>query len=1446
MTTKNPNSENTDSNRNGRTSLQRTGRWGLYLVFAVVGVLLAGYLLLKLPAVQNKIRRLAVDTLEQNLAVQMELGRITGSLLRDLTLHDVRILQDGSPLMGADRITVHYRLLSLLRRSLHVRQLHIEALTLHLAQDADGNWILPRPATSTPREPDGDGRFRLRIERFSLDNARVTVSPARRPSISVRSLNLEAGLKLGTTSRVDVRRGSFRLQPMDLTVGDLRASARYRPRTQHLVLKELVLTTEKSRLTLQGGLQERSDGAQLDAELQLDTLSLEELDRLLPGLRLQAGTLRGMVRLQGPLARLQHRIQLAMNAQRFTAAGQTAIGEDGRWLLETAGSLQEIDPSRIPLAETPAVEGRLNADYTLRGQDLLNADRKIRLSLNLLPSRIETMEMPSGRLTAEFGREALTIENGRLDSSAGTIRFRGRLSDWNDRAGLETEFEVREMKPEQVPWPLKIAGTLNFDASLQAQRVGAKFADPASWKAHGRLTVHPSLLEEAPIQQARLKAAWNQGLLEVESLQLNSRAAAAALSGRLNRGTGDWQVQGDLTIPDLHGLQRIVERFSSLPDALAVPAGSLQASGSVRRKDRDLESSLTLQGELTASRPVWPADFAPTGKAKFRLRLDARHQGRSWRDSAAWNGRAELQLDSTSRLWNTGFHETSLQAEWNGRRLQIPKLEIDTDIAAASLRGTLVPRAGTGDVAGKIAIPQLAQLQPILRRLAPVPYRDLAPTGSLQVEGSGAVEDRRIVVAAHWIGSELFWQGTGAATVNLKTQWAGEPEDFRAAASGHIEALSTPGFRLPKLDLSAEATNRLFKLDLQAQAENDGRLQVSGEAQNWLEPRRRIRIDTLAIRHPPPPLDIGIAEIRNRGPLILSLSADTVQIESMPLAIDGAELSLTGSLRREGNQRLGLTLRQFPLQNLIERAGVRADIAGQLGLEAHVSGTAENPEISLQLDVFIDPQVDGLPDKVDARLVYRRNRLHLEGRGLRDGTPLFTTAGGVAVELRLLPFHFQSRPGSLDFALTSSNLQLAHLPLPRYDVLRPEGRIDLQLQATGDLAAPDFAGSAVLSDGSLRVPPAGLHYEEFSARLHLEPGRIHIEHLSLAGDHEGSLTAYGSVSMDGRQPAEFNLHVAGESLRVPYRDVATARVNADLQWFGTPANPVLTGRLAVVEGRVDLDRIAAGTPSEIEVIGRRGPENRRIVYEAGRESTGFFHFLEADIGVEILRDAWVKGQGLNAEISGNLELKKPSEEPFRLIGTLDVMRGTYKFQGKLFRITSGSIAFTGLPDPNPDFDIEAKTEIRRVDIRVGISGRADNLRLSLSSNPAMEQSDILSYLVFGRPSSELRWQQSAGVENAALGMTGNLAAAEFEGIFEEALNLDMLTFEFSDEDFYQSTMAFGKYVTQNIFVTYRHGIATRDYGQVEVDYQINRNFTLRTQLGDELASGVDLIWQLDF
>ena len=128
----------------------------------------------------------------------------------------------------------------------------------------------------------------------------------------------------------------------------------------------------------------------------------------------------------------------------------------------------------------------------------------------------------------------------------------------------------------------------------------------------------------------------------------------------------------------------------------------------------------------------------------------------------------------------------------------------------------------------------------------------------------------------------------------------------------------------------------------------------------------------------------------------------------------------------------------------------------------------------------------------------------------------------------------------------------------------------------------------------------------------------------------------------------------------------------------------------------------------------------------------------------------------------------------------------------------------------------------------------------------MEQADILSYLAFGKPTRELKDQQAAGVEQAALGMIGQVAASELKDLFGGSSFVDTISIDSGGGDISKGSVTVGKYVSPDVFVTYKQGLGDNASNEVGVAYEINKNLSVETQVGDEQTTGIDVYWGFDF
>lgn len=129
---------------------------------------------------------------------------------------------------------------------------------------------------------------------------------------------------------------------------------------------------------------------------------------------------------------------------------------------------------------------------------------------------------------------------------------------------------------------------------------------------------------------------------------------------------------------------------------------------------------------------------------------------------------------------------------------------------------------------------------------------------------------------------------------------------------------------------------------------------------------------------------------------------------------------------------------------------------------------------------------------------------------------------------------------------------------------------------------------------------------------------------------------------------------------------------------------------------------------------------------------------------------------MNVEMGGNLIINwNRSTRDLVLTGQLSAIRGTYSLYGRQFQVQQGAVEFVGTPGLNPGLGIQAVTRLRTMQgepltITATVSGTLQEPRVGLSSDsqPPIAESDLVSYLIFGRPSFALGSGESAVLQRS--------------------------------------------------------------------------------------------------
>jgi len=202
---------------------------------------------------------------------------------------------------------------------------------------------------------------------------------------------------------------------------------------------------------------------------------------------------------------------------------------------------------------------------------------------------------------------------------------------------------------------------------------------------------------------------------------------------------------------------------------------------------------------------------------------------------------------------------------------------------------------------------------------------------------------------------------------------------------------------------------------------------------------------------------------------------------------------------------------------------------------------------------------------------------------------------------------------------------------------------------------------------------------------------------------------------------------------------------------------------------VNLNEFAdTGLASLIERQGL-GPEFQSVFLDS-------LHIRNLDL--DMGSDVWLRSGEANMQLTGTVTLSK-QQNAYLLSGTLQAPRGVYRLKlgpvTREFVVSQGTVKYFGTPDLDAELNIEAKHTVHPVptpsqrnpdDITVvaHITGTLYVPRVSLEAERQdLSQTEVISYLLFGKPSFELSGGQgSLTDQNALLQSVASVLSGELE------------------------------------------------------------------------------------
>jgi len=233
--------------------------------------------------------------------------------------------------------------------------------------------------------------------------------------------------------------------------------------------------------------------------------------------------------------------------------------------------------------------------------------------------------------------------------------------------------------------------------------------------------------------------------------------------------------------------------------------------------------------------------------------------------------------------------------------------------------------------------------------------------------------------------------------------------------------------------------------------------------------------------------------------------------------------------------------------------------------------------------------------------------------------------------------------------------------------------------------------------------------------------------------------------------------------------------------------------------------------------------------------------LAVNFRLIIDRDTWIKTADFAVELQGDLHLVKQRRQPLTITGAINTVRGTVVVAQRQFEVKRGQILFTGSHQINPQLDLVAQMLVPGYVISVNITGSADQPKLTLDSIPALPQSDILSVMMFGKPTNQLTGNQQQDLRNQAISMAGGYAAAQVGRAVAQALGLGELGVTTTS-----GGVGLGRYLTRNLYVSATQSSANMQDRRADIQYYLTPEVTLDSSASTNYGNEIKLQWHKEY
>jgi translocation and assembly module TamB len=1362
-------------------------------VFVMLGFLVlgSGLYLTRSEFGQEQLRQWVEGQLASSVKGKVHLGRISGGFLTGVTIDSVELRDEEDSLFAAmGRVRVEYDPRDLVDRRIHLRRMDIEHPVVVLRQHGDFTWnykrMFKRSGPPKPKGPErGFGDFVV-VDSVHLRGAQLRLTIPWHADDTLRGAKRDSALKFNLERKDhEVRRtregytqnyrwtnayaavSHMRIADPDSadrvflidTLHAVESVPTFKWRNVSAVVRQLgdSVWIRASHWDLPGSTGHAAGKIVWGSDLPVrygiriwgDSVSLADVGWVYPTLPQTGG---GKMILDIKNERILSRLDYAITSMDVRTTKSRLLGD---MTFETGGPVLSVHD--VKLRADPV-------DF-----DLLRALNGKPFPADWQGTITGTVAARGGPLTHFFVDDAdVTFRDAHVPGAESRLKGRGeldilfpaftafhRFTAQTDRLDLRTLVAIYPAFP-------RMTGTVSGSAVLDSSWLDVRVSNASLTHTDG--TAEPTRMTGGGRVTYGVKFMAYDLSLQAQPLSLTTLSRSYPLLPLRGTFTGPLQVKG--TAPELEVTADLTGAAGHITYAGAADADSIGGYGA-----RGAGTFNALDAAALVGRTTPPSQLA--GSYQVDLTGDL---------LSNLAGSLAVQLDR-SEVDGVRFSNGVARTQFESGVMRIDTLRLDGQAGTLTAKGALgLTRPALNDsLVVSMTVDSLGGLRRYLAKA-------VADSGAAAIDSlTGSIRSRLVVrgwldsldVSGTLDGRDLLARAQRARGVHGTVA----VQQTRGHTTGTIalraDTAMAGGMRIDGLTLDARMLDKGHALFAAAgKAGNGTSLRASGEYAA-VGDSTDVRLDTLAVA-------IGASRWGLLMPTRVRNTPAGLLMDTLVLGNGSARIAGSASIPASAPVRAHLRAERMPLADIGVLAQLSTPIAGRLAFDLDIAGTRAAPTLALSgaADSLTVGGLTAEAMRVSGR--YAGERAAMDATLVRGARSILDASVDYPIALSL--FSAKATGDSLRGRIHADSVDLALVEALSPKLKNATGRLALDLAVSGQPAHPHVGGLATVRNGTIEIPSVGIRFSGIEMRLAVDPQRdsLTIDQLRWTSPASGgSASVAGSVVFRDIHDPRFDLRLDARGLRALDKsglarlDVSTGASGLTLR--GTENAARMSGAVNVNRGTIYIPelvnkRLEEFTQEEFaDLFDTTDVRNRSLMPQPPAR---LVEHLQLDgVSVNVGDEVWLRSAEANIKLGGSLNVTRARDERetrrsmlgragadavyrLALSGSLSADRGTYTLDlgvvQREFQVQSGRITFFGTADFNPSIDVSALYRVkqsRRADI--GVKARIvgpfyPQPALELSSDDAyISQTDLVAYLVTGRPSVELAGSNAAATQRAA-------------------------------------------------------------------------------------------------